>query len=183
MAIEIGVSKSTVSREIRRNSKPCGEYVWKYAQAQCDSRRRGLKGDHRKPAELWWRVDRMIEEDWPPGQIPGDCARRVSIYAAGRPFTTMLCRRKREAATHMPYEIKHMCRMRKQPVTKASTIKDRTSMHDCPRKPTAGGLVAGRWTPSWIPMGMRYSPLPERSMNFMLMERLPRQWMRVCGTP
>ncbi len=48
IANEIGVSKSTVSREIRRNSKPCGEYVWKYAQDRCNSRKHGFKGNHRK---------------------------------------------------------------------------------------------------------------------------------------
>ena len=29
-------------REVKRNSKPNGEYVWKYAQAKCDSRKHGL---------------------------------------------------------------------------------------------------------------------------------------------
>lgn len=64
IAREIEVSKSTVSREIRRNAKTDGNYVWKQAQAKCESRKHGFKGNHRKPDELWWRVDRMIEEDW-----------------------------------------------------------------------------------------------------------------------
>ena len=72
IAEEIGVSKSTVSREIRRNSKPEGEYIWKYAQRQSDSRKHGFKGHHRKPEDLWWRIERMIEEEeWSPAQIAG----------------------------------------------------------------------------------------------------------------
>ena len=72
IAKEIGVSKSTVSREIQRNSKPDGEYVWRYAQKQCDLRKHGFKGNHRKPEELWWRIEQMIlEEDWSPAQIAG----------------------------------------------------------------------------------------------------------------
>lgn len=60
-------NSSTVIREIRRNSKPDGTYVWKYAQSKCEARKHGFKGNHRKPEDLWWRVDRMIEdEDWSP---------------------------------------------------------------------------------------------------------------------
>ena len=60
IAKEIGVSVSTVCREIKRNAKADGSYVWKQAQAKCDSRKHGFKGNHRKPQELWWRIDRMI---------------------------------------------------------------------------------------------------------------------------
>ena len=82
IAEEIGVSKSTVSREIRRNSKPEGEYIWKYAQRQCDSRKHGFKGHHRKPEDLWWRIERMIEEEeWSPAQIAG-VLRKEGIHIA-----------------------------------------------------------------------------------------------------
>lgn len=49
IAREIGVSKSTVSREIRRNAKDDGSYVWKKAEAKSRSRKHGFKGNHRKP--------------------------------------------------------------------------------------------------------------------------------------
>ena len=47
IAREIEVSKSTVSREIRRNAKTDGSYVWKQVQAKCESRKHGFKGNHR----------------------------------------------------------------------------------------------------------------------------------------
>lgn len=71
IAKEICVAGSTVSRETRRNSKPSGEYVWKHAQQACDSRKHGFKGNHRKDDALWWRVERMLEEGWSPGQVAG----------------------------------------------------------------------------------------------------------------
>lgn len=80
IAREIEVSCSTVIREIRRNSKPDGTHVWKYAQSKCEARKHGFKGNHRKPEDLWWRVDRMIEdEDWSPSQIAG-VLRREGIH-------------------------------------------------------------------------------------------------------
>ena len=42
IAKEIGVSVSTVCREIKRNAKADGSYVWKQAQAKCDSRKHGF---------------------------------------------------------------------------------------------------------------------------------------------
>ena len=58
---EIEVSASTVLREIRRNSNTNGEYVWRTAQRMAEARKHGLEGNHRKPAELWWRIEQMIE--------------------------------------------------------------------------------------------------------------------------
>ena len=75
---EIEVSASTVLREIRRNSNTNGEYVWRTAQR---------KAEARKPAELWWRIEQMIEEDWSPSQIAG-VLHKEGIHIAYRPSTT-----------------------------------------------------------------------------------------------
>ena len=79
---EIEVSASTVLREIRRNSNTNGEYVWRTAQRKAEARKHGLEGNHRKPAELWWRIEQMIEEeDWSPSQIAG-VLRKEGIHIA-----------------------------------------------------------------------------------------------------
>ncbi|OUO74161.1 transposase, partial [Bacteroides sp. An269] len=39
IARSIGVHKSTVSREIKRNSTPSGKYVWNKAHDMAESRR------------------------------------------------------------------------------------------------------------------------------------------------
>ena len=90
IAAEIGVSKSTVSREVRRNSKPDGSYVWKYAQAKCDERRHGLTGNHRKPEELWWRIDRMHERPAEAdGKRFGDWEMDTIVDAHGHAILTL----------------------------------------------------------------------------------------------
>lgn len=174
IAEEIGVSKSTVSREIKRNAKPNGEYVWKYAQSQCDSRKHGLKGNHRKPDELWWRIDRMIEdEDWSPAQIAGVLRGegihivKQTIYNHVHADTTG------KLVAHMPHELKYTKRTRNLRPTKATNIPNRTSIHDRPKE--ADGTRFGDWEMDTIvdSYGHAIVTLTERSTNFILMERLP----------
>ncbi len=174
IADEIGVAKSTVCREIRRNIKPDGEYVWKYAQAKAESRKHGLKGNHRKPPELWWRIDRMIvDEDWSPAQIAGVLGKegihivKQTIYNHVHADTTG------ELALHMPHELKYTRRVKSHRPTKATNIANRTSIHERPIE--ADGKRFGDWEMDTIvdSYGHAIVTLTERSTNFILMERLP----------
>ena len=116
IADEIGVSKSTVCREVRRNSKPDGSYVWKYAQAKCDERRHGLTGNHRKPDELWWRIDRMIEDDWSPGQIAGVLRNEGISICKQTIYNHVHADKTGKLGRHMPHELKYNRRARRQPL-------------------------------------------------------------------
>jgi len=174
IANEIGVSKSTVSREIRRNSKPCGEYVWKYAQECCNSRKHGFKGNHRKPPELWWRIDQMIiDEDWSPAQIAGVLRKegihicKQTIYNHVHADTTG------KLAPHMPHELKYTKRTKALRPTKATNIANRTSIHERPKE--ADGKRFGDWEMDTIvdSYGHAILTLTERSTNFILMAKLP----------
>ena len=174
IAKEIGVSKSTVSREIRRNSKPCGEYIWKYAQKCCDSRKHGFNGNHRKPAELWWRIEQMIiDEDWSPSQIAGVLRKegiricKQTIYNHIHTDTTG------KLAMHTPHELKYTKRIKALRPTKATNIANRTSIHDRPKE--ADGKRFGDWEMDTIvdSYGHAILTLTERSTNFILMEKLP----------
>ena len=172
IAKEIGVSKSTVCREIRRNAKTDGSYVWKQAQAKCDSRKHGFKGNHRKPDELWWRIDRMIEEDWSPGQIAGVLRKegvhicKQTIYNHVHADTTG------KLARHMPHELKYTRRLRRQRPVKATNNANRTSIHERPAE--ADGKRFGDWEMDTIvdSYGHAILTLTERSTNFILLERL-----------
>lgn len=173
IAREIGVSKSTVSREIRRNAKDDGSYVWKKAEAKSRSRKHGFKGNHRKPEELWWRIDRMIEEDWSPGQIAGVLCKEGIHICKQTIYNHVHADTSGKLARHMPHELKYVRRMKKQPVTKATNIKDRISIHERPKE--ADGKRFGDWEMDTIvdSYGHAILTLTERSTNFILMERLP----------
>ncbi len=173
IAREISVSVSTVSREVRRNSKPDGGYVWKYAQRMCASRKHGMTGNHRKPPELWWRVEQLlVEEDWSPAQIAGVLSKegvricKQTIYNHIHADTSGLL------AAHTPHGLKYTRRAKLRRVTKATNIRNRTSIHDRPVE--ADGKRFGDWEMDTIvdSYGHAIVTLTERSTNYLVMERL-----------
>ena len=173
IAREIGVSTSTVTREIKRNSGDNGEYVWFRAQERADRRKHGLQGNHRKPYELWWRVERMMEEDWSPSQIAGVlrkegiriCKQTIYNHVHADPSGRLI--------RHLPHELKYRKRVRALRPTKATNIANRTSIHDRPAE--ADGKRFGDWEMDTIvdSYGHAIVTLTERSTNFMMMEKLP----------
>ena len=75
-------------------------------------------------------------------------------------------------AGHLPHRLKYNRRTRVRPVTKATNIACRTSIHDRPVE--ADGTRFGDWEMDTIvdPKGHAILTLTERSTNFILMERL-----------
>lgn len=175
IAREIGVDPSTVSRELLRNSNSNGEYVWRNAHAKANARKRGMQGNHRKPPELWWRIEQMIiDEDWSPAQISGVLRKegihivKQTIYNHVHADTTG------KLAPHMPHELKYTRRCKALRPTKATNIANRTSIHRRPAE--ADGKRFGDWEMDTIvdSYGHAILTLTERSTNFVLMERLPQ---------
>ena len=173
IARAIEVHPSTVLREIRRNSNANGAYVWRNAQQKSESRKHGLKGNHRKPQELWWRIDQMIiENDWSPGQIAGVLRKegvhivKQTIYNHVHADTTG------KLAKHLPHELRYTKRIKALRPTKATNIANRTSIHERPVE--ADGKRFGDWEMDTIvdSFGHAILTLTERSTNFILMEKL-----------
>ena len=175
IACEIGVSVSTVCREILRNSDTTGEYMWLNAQRKCESRRHPLVGNHRKPPELWWRVDRMIlDDDWSPSQIAG-VLRKEGIHIVKQTiYNHVHADESGKLASHMPHELKYTRQRRSPRPTKATNIANRISIHDRPAE--ADGKRFGDWEMDTIvdPYGHTILTMTERSTNYILMERLPK---------
>jgi len=173
IAREIGVSPSTVCREVKRNSKANGEYVWILAQCKSDSRKHGLQGNHRKPPELWWRVDQMIlDNDWSPAQIAG-VLRKEGVHISKQTiYNHVHADATGRLAAHMPHELKYTRREKRLRPTKATNIANRTSIHERPKE--ADGKRFGDWEMDTIvdSYGHAILTLTERSTNFILMEKL-----------
>ncbi len=103
----IGVDKSTISREIRRNQSQRG-YRPQWAQHLAKKRR--WKGRATIPAQGWGQVEQLLRQEWSPEQISGRLKRehsfRIShewIYqhilkdrrAGGELYRHLRCQRKR----------------------------------------------------------------------------------------
>lgn len=72
IARQIGVSPSTVGREISRNSTKSGKYVWNKAHDIAVSRVKRTPGNRRTSETLRWRIEQLImDEQWSPKQISG----------------------------------------------------------------------------------------------------------------
>ncbi len=174
IAREIGKSSSTVSREVSRNSNASGEYVWLNAHRKCQRRRHGLAGNHRKPPELWWRIERMIMEDWPPAQIVGVLGREGVHIAKQTIYNHVYADTTGRLRPHLQHGFKYTRRGKSLRSTKATNITNRTSIHLRPKE--ADGKRFGDWEMDTIvdSYGHAILTLTERSTNFILMEKLPQ---------
>ena len=169
----IGVSKSTVSREIRRNSTPNGKYVWVKAQDRADERKKRKPGNRRLTPVLRWRIKQLIkDEQWSPRQISGYLAKegiRVShetIYMMIRKDDSG------ELARHCRHKMKYKRQACRNHITKATNIKNRVSIHQRPVE--ADGKRPGDWEMDLIvdKDSNAILVLMERLTNFTLMEKL-----------
>lgn len=171
--MDIGVAVSTVSREIKRNSKPDGEYTHLHAQERCDSRLHGLNGNHRKSGELWFSVEeKLLQDDWSPAQIAGVLSRKGAHVCKQTIYNHIHKDPTGELAKHLPHRLKYTRRQKTRPVTKATNIANRTSIHDRPKE--ADGHRFGDWEMDTIvdSYGNAILTLTERSTNFVLAEKL-----------
>lgn len=174
IAREIGTHPSTVCREIERNSNSHGEYVWLQAHEKSEARKHGLQGNHRKPTELWWRIEQLIiDEDWSPAQIAG-VLRKEGVHIVKQTiYNHVHADTSGKLVRHMPHELRYTRRIKALPLTKATNIANRTSIHD--RPPEADGSRFGDWEMDTIvdSFGHAIVTLTERSTNFILMAKLP----------
>jgi len=82
IARELGLDKSTISRELKRNRGQRG-YRPKQAQQFADARRKAKANATRITAETWQRVEADLRKDWSPEQVSG--ARKAQGESAPSP--------------------------------------------------------------------------------------------------
>ncbi len=77
----MGISQSTLSRELKRNGSPSGKYVWFKAHDKAMERRKRSTSNAALAPELVWRIKQaIIGEQWSPRQISGTLKREgVSV--------------------------------------------------------------------------------------------------------
>lgn len=173
IARSIGVHKSTVSREIKRNSTPSGKYVWNKAHDMAESHRCHTPGNRGLDDVLQWRIIEFIKnEQWSPRQISGRLkleginVSHEAIYALIRKDESG------ELASHCRHKMKYKRKASHRHETKATNIRNRVSIHERPAE--ADGKRFGDWEMDLIvdKDSNAILTLTERSTNFLLMERL-----------
>ena len=117
----------------------------------------------------------MIEEDWSPAPIAGVLGKEGIAICKQTIYNHVHADPTGKLAKHMPHELKYARGMKQRPVTKATNIKNRTSIHERPKE--ADGKRFRDWEMDIIvdPWGHAILTLTEHSTNFILMERLPQR--------
>ena len=174
IAEAMGVSESTVSRELRRNGGPCGGYNFMKAHEKAMRRRHRNPGNRAKPPELIWRVKQLIlDEQWSPAQISGYLFRKEGIRISHETIYKLI---RADETGRLAANCRHGMKYRKSAshrhVTKATNIKNRVSIHQRPKE--ADGKRFGDWEMDLIVDREQNAILTmvERSTNFLLMAKL-----------
>lgn len=173
IAQTIGVSKSTVSRELRRNLSSNGKWVWTFAHDKAETRKKRTPGNRAISDILRWRVVQLIkEEQWSPAQISGVLKKEgikishETIYRLIREDDTG------ELAKNCRHKMKYKRHARKKHLTKATNIRNRVSIHERPKD--ANGTRFGDWEMDLIVdrNSNALLTLTERSTNFIIINKL-----------
>lgn len=175
IAKTIGVSPSTVSREIRRNSTRLGNYSWRLAHEMAQERKERLPGNRSIPEWVKRKALKLIEdEQWSPMQISGHLRRRENINISHETIYKWIREDKQnggELYTHCRHKLKH----RKRPVGSAKNIPNRTSIRERPQQ--ADGSRFGDFEMDTI-IGPNNSEamltITERKTNYLLIKKLPK---------
>ena len=173
IARSIGVHKSTVSREVRRNSTPNGKYVWNKAHDKADSRQVRTPGNRKLDDVLKWRIVELIRnEQWSPRQISGRLKREGISVSHETVYAIIRKDGSGELASHCRHRMKYRRKISRRHETRATNIRNRVSIHERPAE--ADGTRFGDWEMDLIVDrdSNAVLTLTERSTNFLLMEKL-----------
>jgi len=172
IAQAIGVSNSTVTRELQRNPSPRGVYKWEKAHRKAKKRRHQAPGNRSiKPFVRDMAINLLVQKQWSPEQISGYLAKRgykishETIYAIIR-------KDKYENRGSLYKHCRHRLKHRRSPVGKKTIIPDRVSIHQRPKE--ADGKRFGDFEMDTI-IGCNNQgailTLVERSTNMLFMKK------------
>ena len=173
IASAIGVSVSTVYREIGRNSGKHGSYTHGMAQELADTRKERLPGNRKIPKRVTDEALSLLrEEQWSPEQISGWMALK-GVHISHETIYKVI-RRDKAAGGDLYKNCRHRLKNRKRPVGAVGRIPNRVSIHDRPAE--ADGKRFGDWEMDLITGKDGHGAilsLTERSTNFIFIELLP----------
>lgn len=175
IARQIGVSKSTVSREVRRNGNRRGKYYYKPADELASVRRERSVSNRRTPPQVLAEARRLlVVEDWSPRQISGWMGKRGVCISHERIYQMVRADETGELRAHTRHGMKYRRHKKLPRKTVATNIPGRVSIHQRPAE--ADGRRFGDWEMDLIVGKGQKSALltlTERSTNYILMRFVP----------
>ena len=166
----MGISQSTLSRELKRNGSPSGKYVWFKAHDKAMERRKRSTSNAALAPELVWRIKQaIIGEQWSPRQI-SRALKREGVSVSHQSIYNII---HADATGELAGHTRHKLKYRRRPKCKASPIACRTSIHQRPKE--ANGKRFGDFEMALIVDRYNHAILTvvERSTNMLFMTKLP----------
>ena len=144
IARQIGVHKSTVSRELKRNSNRFGKYGWTVADMMAVERReRTVRNRECSPTVLREARRLLRSEEWSPRQISGWLKRKGMLISHERIYEMIRADESGELKSHCRHRMKYRRHKKRKRPTRATNIPDRVSIHERPAE--ADGKRFGDW--------------------------------------
>lgn len=172
IAETLGVSRSTIYRELGRNGGPHGGYDDAKAQAKANLRRQRLHLPRTYTLELRRVVHGLLLRRWSPKQISGWLLKEKGIKVSHETIYADI-RLDRQAGGDLWKRCRHAMKHRR-PIGKSVPIPDRVGIELRPKE--ADGTRFGDWEMDTV-IGRdgkgAILTLTERSTNFSMAEKLP----------
>lgn len=131
----IGVSPSTVSREVRRNKDKRGGYSWRLAHEMAQERKERLPGNRVTPEWIKRKVFRLVRDEWSPRQISGYLEKYKQIRVFHETIYKWIrqwIRQDRKDGGNLYKHCRHRLKHRKRPVGSVKGIPNRRSIRERP---------------------------------------------------
>ena len=167
----VGISQSTLSREIKRNSTPSGKYIWMKAPDMAMQRRKRTVTNAKLSDELVWRIKEYItNEHWSPRQISGYLRMNERIKVSHQSIYNII---HNDSTGKLAEHTRHKMKYRHRPKGRHLPIKDRLSIHE--RSKEVDGKRFGDFEMDLIvdPAQNAILTLVEKSTNMLFMQKLP----------
>ena len=167
----VGISQSTLSREIKRNSTPSGKYIWMKAPDMAMQRRKRTVTNAKLSDELVWRIKEYItNEQWSPRQISGYLRMNERIKVSHQSIYNII---HKDSTGKLAEHTRHKMKYRHRPKGRHLPIKDRLSIHE--RSKEVDGKRFGDFEMDLIvdPAQNAILTLVEKSTNMLFMQKLP----------
>ena len=141
----IGISQSTLCRELKRNSGKYGKYTWQLAHRKAMERRERICANRRTPR---WIIDKALRllstEDWSPKQISGYLRREGIVISHERIYQEIRADGTGQLKKHCRHRMKYRGRKwRRRKPSGRTLIPNRISIHQRPVE--ADGTRFGDW--------------------------------------
>ena len=165
----VGISQSTLSRELKRNSTQSGKYIWCKTYAKAMERRKRSVHNAALAPELVWSIKQLIiEEQWSPRQISGVLKKEGVSVSHQCIYNIIYPDASGELARHTRHKLKY----RRRPIRKPFPVADRTSIHSRPEQ--ADGTHFGDFEMDLIVDRYNHAILTivEHSTNMLFMTKL-----------